>query len=207
MLTNSPGSAIPSITSGKSVHQRDRALVQRIKQGDRAAFEALFRAYAAPLCQFVYRYVACRQVAEDLVQDLFLHIWQQREIWNVPRSVSSYLYRAARNRALDQLKHENVVERWRDEVYHNSDMTADSADTLLRTGEVTMHVQTTIASLPERCRIVFILSRWHGLSYREISQVMQISVKTVETQMSRAFDKLRKGLMIYEEDLRYRQSA
>ncbi len=179
----------------------DRELALRIKQGDRDAFEGLFRAYAAPLFRFACRYMRSHEAAEDLVQDVFVHLWLHRDKWAVPDSLNAYLYRMARNRALDQIKHATIVARWKNEAGRLEEQSAEPVDALLHSGELARRVDDIIASLPEHCRTAFVLSRNHGLSYREIAQVMQISVKTVETQMSRAFTKLKKGLAIYDRSV------
>jgi RNA polymerase sigma factor (sigma-70 family) len=90
---------------------RDYQWSERIKCGDAAAFEALFRAYYDELCTFAWRYVQCLDAVEDLVQDVFINVWCRRENWILRSTVKAYLYGAVRNEALKYLEHQNVVRR------------------------------------------------------------------------------------------------
>ena len=159
---------------------------ERIRCGNRSAFEVLFRAYSAPLCAFALRYVKAPEVAEEIVQDVFLKIWVNRESWR-PRNVKSYLYGAVRNKALDHLAHQKVVQEWKGKAYHAPETTISTPQHTLQYEELAEAIQEGIECLPERTRLVFILSRQHGLRYKEIASALGISVKTVEAQMSRAF--------------------
>lgn len=173
--------------------KRGHARVAKIRNGDRAAFEALFRTYAEPLCDFVEGYVETPEVAEELVQDLFLKIWSQRETWDVQRSVKSYLYTAARNRALDHLKHRRVVDRWEEEQARRHDNAYRPPRPVkdLQHEQLRKEVQQAIEHLTERRRLVFSLSRHHDLTYKEIAAILDLSVRTVETHMREALKSLR----------------
>lgn len=158
-----------------------------------AAFEALFHAYYAPLSEFVYRYVRSREIAHELVQDLFLRIWELSETPGGPEITPAYLYRAARNRALKHLRHERVASRWLARSVGRIP-SAPPADRELEGHEVAEAVDRAIAELPERCRLVFTMSRQRELGYGEIAEVLGISVKTVEAQMTKALKVLRRKL-------------
>lgn len=173
--------------------ERDHQWADRIQDGDRAAFEALFRAYAEPLCAFTEQYTQSPEIAEELVQDLFFKIWKNRDHWSPTVSVKSYLYTAARNLALDYLKHERVVETWKEETFQERPV-LEAPDERLHHDQLRKAVQEAVENLPDRSRQVFKLSRRHGLTYQEISQVLDISVNTVETYMRRAFRSLREQL-------------
>lgn len=166
--------------------------LERVRSGDEAAFEALFRAFAPGLCALATRYVASRAVAEELVQDLFLDLWTRRTHLVVERSVASYLQTAMRNRALNHLRHERRVvapppdEEQRDEA----DAAAPGESELLDA----LELQDAIEHLPARCRLIFTLSRQQDMSYGEIAASLGLSIKTVETQMGRALRALRERL-------------
>lgn len=173
--------------------ERDHQWAERIQEGDRAAFEALFRTYAEPLCAFAEQYTQSPEIAEELVQDLFFKIWKNRSQWSPTVSVKSYLYTAARNLALDYLKHERVVETWKEETLQERPA-PEAPDERLHRDQLRQAVQEAIEELPDRPRQVFKLSRRHGLTYREIGRVLDLSIKTVETYMRRAFRSLRERL-------------
>jgi RNA polymerase sigma-70 factor (family 1) len=168
--------------------------VERIRVGDSTAFEALFRSYHAALCAFAYRYLGARDLAEEMVQEVFLFVWERRETWQVRTSVKSYLFTAVRNAALSYLRHERVVRRRETEALELLEMPLASADLEVAAAETTAAVQRAVGRLPERCRLVFTLHREHGLTYAEVADVLGISPRTVEVQMGRALKSLRKAL-------------
>lgn len=90
--------------------------VEAIRAGNASAFEAMFHRYHAPLCSFAYRYPGARHLAEEMVQEVFLCIWERRASWEVRTSVRSYLLTAVRNAALSYLRHERVVRRRETEI-------------------------------------------------------------------------------------------
>jgi RNA polymerase sigma-70 factor (ECF subfamily) len=169
------------------------SLVTRIRAGDATAFEALFEAFHAPLCAFAYRYVGSSDVAEEIVQEVFLFIWEQRETGNVRDSAKNYLFTSVRNAAVNLLRHERVVHRHEAETVAFSARSVPSADRALTAAELTAAVRRAVERLPERCRLIFTLHREQGLTYTEIASVLELSPKTVEVQMGRALKALRKA--------------
>ena len=163
---------------------------------DIAAFEAVFRTHYAPLCDFVYGYVRSRAVAQELVQDLFLRLWD-RTPTPAGTLAASYLYTAARNRALGHLRRERVAAAWASDPASAAHAAPAAADEPLREHELREAVDRAVAELPERCRLVFTLSRYRRLSNAEIARTLSISVNTVEQQMWRALKTLRVKLAPY----------
>jgi RNA polymerase sigma-19 factor, ECF subfamily len=161
--------------------------------GASADFEALFRAHYGPVCRFLAAIVRSREVAEELAQDVFLRMWQLRDIAGVPMT-PAYLFGAAHNRARQYLRHERVVARVGALIRSPSSVShATPADDLVH-DDLAAAIDAAVAALPDRCRLVFVLSRQQHLSYTEIAQVLGISIKTVETQMWRALKTLRARL-------------
>ena len=176
-------------------------VVARVRDGDERAFEALFRAYYGALCGFAVRYVRTSAVAEELVQDLFTALWARRATWEVrggSGSVRAYLFAAVRNRALNVRTRRAVERDWEQDealadvrALHPTPVAADAA---LEAAELHGRLASAIESLPERCRLVMQL-RWRDqLSYAEIAEVMGISTKGVENQLSRGLKALRDRL-------------
>jgi RNA polymerase sigma-70 factor, ECF subfamily len=165
---------------------------ERIRSGDEAAFEALFRTFAPSLCAFLTRYVRSRVVAEDLVQDLFLTLWKSRSELRIERAVMPYLFSAAKKRALNYLRHEQVRERFRTALLDRPEISSTAGE-----GEKLelLDVQKAIEELPPRCHLIFTLNRRQGLTYSEIAESLGLSIKTVETQMGRALKALRAKLL------------
>lgn len=161
--------------------------------------EQLFDEHYEELCSFVHGYVFSSEAAEDLVQDLFVSIWQNPERWTVAGdALRPLLFVAARNRALDLLRHQRVRERYAERVIAEGvESTAPPADYALFQQLIQQDVADAIATLPGRAREIFVLSREEGLTYREIAARLNLSVKTVETQMSRSLKRLRDVLAVY----------
>jgi RNA polymerase sigma-19 factor, ECF subfamily len=183
----------PRIPTGHG--ETDAELVRRIREGDERALEVVFRAHFAGMAAFVDRYVRSPDMAEELVQDIFLKIWAKRARLAEIESLKTYLYRAARNQALNHLRRLKLERRWQEEQAAGGEpVTAFAADDDASGQELAEKVQIAINRLPPRCREIFLLSRDGGLTYNEIARTLEISVKTVETQMGRALKALRGSL-------------
>jgi len=173
----------------------DTDLARRIRDGDAAPLETLFHEHYAALCRFANRYLHDRAAAEDLVQDVFASIWAGRMRLDVRGSVRSYLFAAVRNRALNLRKHQLVERDWEfDEALpdvralHRAPARPDD---LLDEVERRNRLRAAIEALPERCRLVMQLRWEEQLSHAEIADVLGISVKGVERQLSRGLQFLR----------------
>jgi RNA polymerase sigma-70 factor (ECF subfamily) len=171
----------------------DRELLDRLRQGDRDAFDAVFRAHYATLVGVAERIVGERAVAEELGQDVMLELWRRHETLVVDESLRAYLVRAARNRALNHLRHERMKVRTAPRAAGETVTLPDAPGNLVE-DELQAAVREAVQALPERCREVFELSRGQGLRYAEIAAVLGISVKTVEAQMGKALRVLRERL-------------
>lgn len=182
----------------------EAALLARVRAGDQTALETIFRRYYAAVVGFTNRYVGDRALAEELVQDLFTQLWIERVRWVVKGSVASYLFAAARNRALNHRKRRALERDWSDsESVAAQDDTIDlewagrspvDPHALLESAELQSQLDRAIAELPERCRLVMHLRWREQLTYAEIAEVMGISVKGVENQLGRGLKALRELL-------------
>lgn len=177
----------------------DPSLVARVRAGDAAAFEAMFHAYYDALCSVVQGIVRADAVAEEIVDDVFLGLWAQRERWAVRDSVRTYLFGAARNGALNWVKHHRIVERahaaWdRTGAVPGAGAPSEWADSQVRRRDLGVAVAAAVAALPERARTVLVLHRQHGLSMPEVGRVMGISPRTAEVHLTRALRTLRREL-------------
>lgn len=181
----------------------EAGLVARVRSGDAAAFGVLFAEHFSSLCGFVISYVKSAAVAEELVQDLFCAIWCRRAEWYPVGQVRHYLLAAARNRAISHLRREGVAEqkvaRW---LVRGTASQADGlpgfgsslpeTDREAELAELADACRRAIQALPERQRVVVVFRWQHGMSHAAIAHAMGISVKGVETQLTRAHKALRK---------------
>ena len=177
----------------------EREWVDRVRAGDRVAFEGIYRTYYRRLVGFIYTYVRSDTLAEELVQDIFLSIWRQRACWDLRTTLRAYLFRCARNSALNQRRHEGVTQAASDEAMSEGRMLGmgeapAALDSQLEADDLAVAARAAISRLPPRCRTAFTLCRGHGLSYAEAAQVMGISESTVKIQMARALAALRAAL-------------
>ncbi len=178
--------------------ERDADRVGRLRAGDAAAFEAIFREYHARLCTFADALVHAPDVAEEIVQDVFAGIWRTREALHITSSLRAYLYGAVRNRAFNHLQRS----RGQQTIDHvTDDATADGSagdepDALqrLETAETSVRVREALARLPARCREVITLRWLHGMSQLEIAAALGITRKAVENHITRGLRALRDQL-------------
>lgn len=170
----------------------DHTLMERIRAGDGEALDLLLKRYWNPLIEYASSFLHDRDSSEDVVQDAFIRVWRSRESWSATGTVQSYLYRIVRNRSLNEKEKRSVRERWKE--------TAIAPPAPPTPAEVQEHEALSVAlaraveSLPPRRREIVILSRFHGLSYKEIAEITGVSAQTVANQMSAAFSTLRDAL-------------
>lgn len=175
--------------------ERERNWIERIQDGDEEAFERMFRAYYSELCRFATEYVSSTNRARDVVQDVFLQIWDRRADWDVQRSLQAYLYRSVRNRALNQVRRRGTKQDVHDDLEYTTErVQSRTAEDVVHGGTLKDEVQQAIDDLPDRRRMAFLLHRRHGFTYKEIAQIMEITQKTVENQIGRALKSLREKL-------------
>jgi RNA polymerase sigma-70 factor (ECF subfamily) len=179
------------------MHIVTESLLDAIKQGDKQAFEKLFKEHYAPLCRYAYTFLKDAQEAEEAVQGVFLAIWERREELSINTSVKSYLYQMVHNRSLNQLKHEKVKEAYKQYNHTQINQNPANASHLTIQNELASRIEQAIDELPEQCRKVFRMSRVDELKYSEIAEVLGISIKTVENHMSKALKHLREKLSDY----------
>ena len=183
----------PPADSPPPIHMEDRELLDRLRRGDNAAYEAIFRQWYAPLVATVAALLRDRGPAEEVVQDVMLELWRRRESLNLEQSLRAYLFQASRNRALNYLRRLRVEARG-EPVIAAAMPVPEQADSEVRDRELRTAIEKAIAGLPDRCREVFELSRIQGLKYSEIATELGISVKTVEAQMGKALRVMREEL-------------
>lgn len=175
----------------------DQKLYSRVREGDGAAFKKVFRAYYDELCDYVESQVGSAEAAEDLVQNVLLNLWRRREDRTLRTTLKAYLYGAARNESIKYRKHRRVRDRWQEEnAQHRVRRTTNTVSPVedAEHRQLKRAMEESVKALPERRREVYVLSRQHGLTYKEIASVMDISPKTVDNQMVEALKYLRKRL-------------
>ncbi len=186
-------SAPSTLEAGFPPEDVQRALFARLARGDEAAFDTIFRTWYAPLVRVATYMLHDAGIAEEIVQDVLLEVWRRRETLAFEQEPRRYLMRATRNRALNHVRHEAVATRAaaRD-VSENAH--AATAPAMVDAAELGVAIAQAVATLPDRCRAVFELSRRHNMSYAQIAEALDIAPKTVENQMGKALRMLRVAL-------------
>jgi len=163
-----------------------------LRLDSKSEFESLFRDHYAPLVGYALRMVNNRDHAEDIVQQIFVGLWEKRADTEIEGSPKSYLLRSVHNACLNHIKHLKVRSD------HASHTKAGAVDSELRDHleeeEFRMRVKQTVQQLPTQCRKIFLMSRVQGKKYQQIADELDLSVKTVENQMGKALKLMREGL-------------
>lgn len=179
------------------VAQIEQDIWQSISAGDELAYEGLFKSHFAELTLYAMRFVRGMENAEEIVQDIFFNLWNNREKLNVNTSIKSYLYRSVKNTCLNVLKHQKVEDRYQKYLSRELQGEEMNADNWMVESELSDKISKAIDKLPPERKKVFVLSRFEELKYKEIAEKLNISIKTVETQMGKALKFLREELKDY----------
>lgn len=162
-------------------------------------FEELFKKYYAYVCQVIFRYVPDRGKTEDIAQELFTEVWMKRESLQIHTSVSAYLRKMAISRALNYLRDTRKYQWDELDALQDPNTEASQRDPAvileMERADLQRLIEAAIRKLPEKCRVVFLLSREEELTYAEISRQLNISVKTVENQIAKALKLIRTTLI------------
>ncbi len=157
----------------------------------------LFKAHFAGLCYFAQKYVKDFEAAKEIVQDAFLNLWEKRDSIDMDRPVKSYLTMIIHNKCTNYLRDNRKFDSYILHVENLLDIPEyEDADTFVEK-ELEAKIEIAINELPEKCREVFVLNRYKNLKYQEIADRLQVSVKTVEAQMSKALQHMRIRLAEY----------
>lgn len=158
------------------------------------AWGAAFDAHYADLCEYVLRFVGSADATEDVVHDLFLHLWKSRGPADDVRLTRPYLFAAAKNRALKYLRHQRVADAWIERASRELAYATPTPEDVYRGRELSEAVSRALSELPPRCREIFVLRRRNLLSYEEIAARTGVSLGTVKSQMWRAAVQLKAKL-------------
>ncbi len=164
-----------------------------IKTNPDKALEYLYSKYYNMLCNQVYRILKDSVTAEDIVQDVFFGMWRKRDDLVINTSLEAYLKRSCRNRTLNYIRNNHI--KWEDEgLLNDQSDNSFTTDQYIEAEDLNLKIQEIISELPEKCGIVFSLSRFEEMSYADIAIELNISVKTVEHHISKALRILREKI-------------
>lgn len=169
----------------------DRLLVMALKQNDHQSFTRIFYAYYKNLVLFGGTYIPEKAVCEDIVQNIFLKLWNDRKTLEIENSLKSYLLKAVRNNCLDELRHRKIIDEHVAYELKSACMDANETENYVLYSDLCQQLKKALAHLPPAEREVFQMSRLENIKYQEISDRLNISVRTVEVRISKALKQLR----------------
>jgi RNA polymerase sigma-70 factor (ECF subfamily) len=177
----------------------EKDLIVRLNNGDETAFELLFHFYYPGLVLYACQFVVHQLYAEDIVQDFFVRFWEKRKQMVLCNSYKNYFFSSVKNASLDFLKHQAIGKEYINRMVELSKHHLAYDVDVFVSSELQSKLEESINALPEKCREIFIMSRIHGKKNEEIASELDISKRTVETQITKALRVLRVKLKDYVE--------
>ena len=175
----------------------EKLLLAELKHGNQAVFTLIFKKYYRDLVIFGLHFIHDKSVCEDMVQNIFCKLWQNRESLEITTSLRSFLIRSIRNNCLDELRHRKVIrEHEASETHEFVLMNLDTEQYVLYS-DLQDHLDRAIGLLPQDCREAFRMHRIEGLKYREIAKKLNVSERTVEVRIGRSIGLLRTQLKAF----------
>lgn len=175
--------------------------IKSLREGNEEVFEFLFRKYFLKLCLYAHHYVRDNKVAEEIVEEFFVYLWDNHENIHIESNLSGYFFKSVHNRCLKYLRHEKIKRNFSKEgsyVFTERELLEPISEQIpeayLAAKELEHTIIDALNTLPDQCRKVFELSRYEDLSYQEIADKMNISINTVKTHMKRALSTLKDAL-------------
>ena len=171
----------------------DLKYIKRLGKGDHEAFDILFIQYHSKLKRFFLGFIKDEEVANDMIQDIFLKIWINKEAVSKAVSFNRYLFRMAKNMIYDYFDHELIREKFEQNIQDDSDyLYADILEEEIYANELSLLFDIAIDKMPPQRKQIFILSRKKGVSNEEIAEKLNINIRTVENHITLAIRELRK---------------
>ncbi|MFO7892065.1 MAG: sigma-70 family RNA polymerase sigma factor [bacterium] len=163
----------------------EQQLAEAIKSSDSAAFKLLYHKYYEPLYRYIFYRLHSKELTKDLLQDVFTRLWLNRKKFDSSKSLKAYIYSITSNLVIDYYRKRSSRIKYRNESFRIKVFTADDSP------EEKISIQNAVSKLKDKVKDVFILNRYEGFTYKEIADIQDISVKTVEKRMSKALQSLR----------------
>jgi len=175
----------------------EKELLEKLAKGDHEAFENLFMSFYKPLVVFALKMLNDIDLARDFVQEVIVNFYEKREEINIHTSLKSHLYQSVRNRCLNHIKRESVIRNHHESIYFQKSEAERDFNDVIEETELENRIYQVISELPTQCKKIFEMSRFQGKSNADIAEELDISKRTVETQISNALKRLRQKLSSY----------
>lgn len=175
----------------------EETLISKLSAGDYSAFSSIFTTYYKDLVVFALRYTHDFSNAEEIVQDTFVKLWEDRKSVNIQKSLKSFLLKSVQNRCIDWLRHDKTRQDHYRFIIESSVPYDHDTENYILYSELHREVEKAIELLPERISEAFMMNRYQGLKYHEIAGMLNVSVRTVEVRIGKALSLLRNYLKEY----------
>lgn len=169
-------------------------LISRLKQKDKVVFDFIFNYYYSGLCVYAKQFTGSTETSEDIVQDFFVSLWVKAFTLEINESLRAYLFSSVKNRCLDFVKHNRVRAKYEKSIFNEPEEQENDNFSLYIEAELREAIDKSLEKLPPRCREVFSLSRYEGKTNQQIADLLGLSKRTVELQISNALKILRTEL-------------
>jgi RNA polymerase sigma-70 factor (family 1) len=172
-------------------------LTDRIKQGDSSAFSIVFTHYYADLVIFANTFIRDKETSEEIVQDIFIKLWENRDKITITTSLKSFLLKSVQNKSIDRLRHLKIRNKYQSMILDHPILFENNTENFMLYSELEKSLETALNKMPDEVTNTFSLSRFEGFTYNEIAEKLNISVRTVEVRVSKALVLLREQLKDY----------
>ncbi|MBN2638265.1 MAG: RNA polymerase sigma-70 factor [Bacteroidales bacterium] len=176
---------------------REIERLEAIKKGDIQEFELLFREFYQPLLNYAMAIIKSEPDAEEVVQDIFFVLWKNKKSLTIHSSISAYLYKAVQNNCLQLIRYQKRKLNYQQDRQIENEYESLSPGEVLQYNELYNEINRIVDELPENCKTIFMLNRFHGLKNSEIAEKLAISIKTVEANMTKALKYLKQHINNY----------
>lgn len=175
-----------------------RLVQQKIANGNQQAFAQLYQLFSKRLTAFSYSLVRSSEIAKDVVQEVFIKLWAKRSTIETIENLAVYLYVAVKNQSLNHLsdKAKKLITEPYDQLHPEVEALQQDPHSLLVTSEMLTALNQAIDGLPPRCKMIFKLIREDGLRYKEVAEILNISVNTIDVQMAIAVKRICEALKL-----------
>ncbi len=171
---------------------------RKIKNGDKAEYDKMFDYYYNPLCSFAYSYLKNAHIVEDIIVDVFAHIWEKRSSLDIKSSLKNYLLTLAKNFTVNYIR-QNKIQFV--DIGNLTEITEEDDFQYLENIEIQKKLEDLINDLPDQRRIVLKMAVFEGKTYKEIAEELGVTVNTIKTQMSRSYKYLKENLSLSESKI------
>jgi RNA polymerase sigma-70 factor (ECF subfamily) len=175
----------------------EREMISKFRNGDISAFTNIFSAYYKDCVVFAARFTIDINIAEEIVQDTFVHLWEEHDSIIIKSSLKSYILKTVNNKCIDWFRHNKIIKVHSDFVLETAIYYEYDTENYILHSELEGKIEEALALLPEEISKVFRMNRFKGLKYQEIAELLGVSVRTIEVRIGKALHLLRSHLKEY----------